>query len=376
MSEKIKVGITHGDINGVGYEIIARSLGHNDITDIYTPVIFGYPEFLGNAIQTAGIEDLSFKVISSTEKIENGRINLVKLHGPMPALQPGKITGESGHSAAEALEAAVDALKKGQIDVLVTAPISKEAIQNDKFLFPGHTEYLEDRLGNGEKALMILCDDKLRVALVSTHLPVADIASRITEENVENTVRMLEKSLRKDFGIHRPKIAVLSLNPHCGDGGLLGKEENEIIIPVIEKLREEGLLVFGPYASDGFFGNGSHNAFDGVLAMYHDQGLAPFKTIAGQKGVNFTAGLPYVRTSPDHGTAFDIAWKGEADETSMREAIYKAIDIFRNRKIYEEISRDPLKITPPERHEKVERHDKGFRLDQKSDNMELKPEEI
>ena len=375
MSQNIRVGITHGDVNGIGYEIILKALGHESMTELCTPVIFGYRELAERAKTFCESEDIKFHSIDKVKDAQTGKLNILELKGKLPELNPGNPTEASGKSAVESLEKAVTALKAGEIDVLVTAPISKMAVQDENFNFPGHTEYLEDRLGEGNNALMILCDDSLRVALVSTHVAVSEIASQVTEEKLEGTIRRLEKSLIEDFTIGRPRIAVLSLNPHCGDGGLLGKEEGEVIVPVIEKLRGEGKLVFGPYASDGFFGSGDYKAFDGVVAMYHDQGLGPFKTIAGSRGVNFTAGLPFVRTSPDHGTAFDIAWKGKADETSMREAIYKAIDIYRSRQNYKEISANPLKLYVPEKHERPERHEKGFNKgDAKSESVKFEEE--
>ncbi|MDE6085053.1 MAG: 4-hydroxythreonine-4-phosphate dehydrogenase PdxA, partial [Muribaculaceae bacterium] len=239
---------------------------------------------------------------------------------------------------------AVTDLKKGEIDVLVTAPINKKNIQGPHFDFPGHTEYLQHCSDDPDAdALMILFNDRLRIALVTTHLPIAEIAQAITVDSVSSKLKKFYQSLEKDFGLTHPRIAVLALNPHAGDGGVIGKEEEEVIIPAIEKARKEGVNCFGPYAADGFFGAEQYRSFDGVLAMYHDQGLAPFKTLAMDNGVNFTAGLPFVRTSPDHGTGYDIAGKGTASEVSMREAIYAAIDIFRNRQRYMRSHRNPLR---------------------------------
>jgi 4-hydroxythreonine-4-phosphate dehydrogenase len=254
--------------------------------------------------------------------------------------QPGK---QAGKAAFEALEAAVSDLKRGDIDVLVTAPINKDNIHSEEFNFPGHTEYLEASTGDGEKALMILCNDTMRVALVTTHVPLAKVAQAINKENIIQKLHTFNKSLMRDFGIQNPRIAVLALNPHSGDNGLLGNEEKDIIAPAIQEASDDHIMCFGPYAADGFFGNNQYRRFDGVLAMYHDQGLAPFKTIAMNEGVNVTAGLPIVRTSPDHGTGYDIAGKGVASEASMRHAIFTAIDIYRNRQRYDDMYRNPLK---------------------------------
>jgi 4-hydroxythreonine-4-phosphate dehydrogenase len=230
----------------------------------------------------------------------------------------------------------------GLYDVLVTPPINKATIQSPNFHFPGHTEYIETKVGNGNKALMILMNENLRVALVTTHLPIKDISKSITKEAIVEKAVIFQKSLKRDFRISNPRIAVLSLNPHAGDNGLLGSEEKEVIVPAIEELEKQGVQAFGPYAADGFFGSNTYDYFDGVLAMYHDQGLAPFKTIALDSGVNYTAGLPIIRTSPDHGTAYDIAGQGKADENSFRQAIYTAIDVFRNRQNYDEPRQNPL----------------------------------
>lgn len=358
MSQPIRVGITHGDINGVGYEVILKSLADETMTELCTPIIFGYHYIAEKCRRQLGLEELKLYKAANARAALDGRVSVVEVGQETPEVTPGMGTPTSGKAAVDALLMAVDALKNGDIDVLVTAPISKEAVQGDNFHFPGHTEFLEEKIGDGAKARMILFDDNVRVALVSTHLPVAKVAVAVTKESVEAAILSLNDSLKRDFGFERPRIAVLSLNPHAGDGGVLGNEEGEIIEPVIKEMREQGVLAFGPFAADGFFGLGDYRKFDGIVAMYHDQGLAPFKTIAGEHGVNFTAGLPYVRTSPDHGTAFGIAWKGEADETSMREAIYKAIDIFRRREIYAEAASNPLKKYVNERPDRGERQER------------------
>lgn len=363
MSQPIRVGITHGDINGVGYEVILKSLADDTMTDLCTPIIFGYHSIAEKLRRQLGIEELKIYKAPSAAAAQNGKVSIVEVGDEAPEVTPGEGTSASGKAAVDALNIAVEALKNGDIDVLVTAPISKEAVQGDSFKFPGHTEFLEDAIGDGAKARMILFDDNVRVALVSTHLPVSQVASAVTKESVEAAIRSLNDSLRRDFGFERPRIAVLSLNPHAGDGGVIGNEEKDIIEPVIKEMRDGGILAFGPFAADGFFGLGDYRKFDGVVAMYHDQGLAPFKVLAGERGVNFTAGLPYVRTSPDHGTAFGIAWKGEADETSMREAIYKAIDIYRRRENYAVANANPLKKYVNERPDKGERQDRFIRKD-------------
>lgn len=358
MERPVKVGITHGDINGISYEIILKAIGEEGITDLFTPVVFGISAIVEKAKEKFELPNFRLNIIENASQAKDGVINLVELKKKRPELHPGEVRKEAGESSVEALEIAVKSLKEGDIDVLVTAPISKEAVQSETFKFPGHTEFLTEILGDGEEAMMILCNDSLRVALLTKHVPITKIAEKITEESLEKAVEKFAVTLKKDFGIVRPTIAVLSLNPHAGDGGLLGTEEEEIIKPAISKLIQRGILAFGPFPADGFFGHGSYKKFDGVLAMYHDQGLAPFKTIATSGGVNFSANLPFVRTSPDHGTAFDIAWQNLADASSMRDAIYMAIDIYRRRKTFEESAANPLKKHVQERPEKGERHEK------------------
>ena len=362
MDRPVRVGITHGDINGVSYEVIFKTVAREGATDLYTPVVFAVPELARKAIEQFELLNVKLNLVDEAEQAQDGKVNIVALKSK-PELRPGEVTKEAGESAVEALELAVNALKEGEIDVLVTAPISKEAVQSDKFNFPGHTEFLTQRLGEGEEAMMILCEDNLRVALLTVHVPVTKISENITKENLEQAVEKFAHTLKQDFGIVRPTVAVLSLNPHAGDGGLLGHEEEEIIKPAIEELLQKGILAFGPYPADGFFGHDAYKKFDGILAMYHDQGLAPFKTIA-KNGVNFSASLPYVRTSPDHGTAFDIAWQGKADPESLREAIYMAIDIFRRRDTFMEASANPLK---KQVHEKPEKFNRGERMPFKND---------
>lgn len=342
--DKLRVGLTQGDTNGVGLEIILKAITPEGTTELYTPVLFANRKLVQSTLQALGEDNVRLQHVLSAADVADGRINVVNIGDAPVEPDYGISTRESGKAARRALETAVEALMAGDIDVLVTAPINKGAIQSDDFHFPGHTEFLESRLAEeDEKALMILFDDKMRVALLTTHLPVAKISDEVTAERIVDKIRRFDHSLRRDFGCDRPRIAVLSLNPHCGDGGLLGEEEQKEIIPAIATLQEDNILVFGPYAVDGFFGKGMWKEFDGIMAMYHDQGLAPFKSLATHGGVNFTSGLGYIRTSPDHGTAYDIAGQMIADPTSMREAIYKAIDIYRNRTRYDEASANPLK---------------------------------
>ena len=348
--KKIRVAITQGDTNGVGYEVILKVFQDSAILELCTPIIYGSPKIAAYHKKILNIET-PFNIINKAEDARDGRVNLLACHDDETKVELGQPTTEAGQAAFCALDRAMTDYRKGLYDVLVTAPINKATIQNPGFQFHGHTEYIETCLGEGKKALMILMNDVLRVALVTTHLPIKDIAKAITKEAIIEKATIFHQSLRRDFRISCPRIAVLSLNPHAGDNGLLGAEEKEIIQPAIEQLAENGIQAFGPYPADGFFGSGNFNYFDGVLAMYHDQGLAPFKTIALDNGVNYTAGLPIVRTSPDHGTAYDIAGQGKADENSLRQAIYTAIDVFRNRKNYDEPLQNPL---PKLFHEKRE----------------------
>ena len=339
----IRVGITQGDTNGIGYEVILKALQNQQMTELFTPVVYGSAKTASYHRKALELQPVSMNVIRNSTDIKDGVNNLVEVANEEVKVELGVSSEIAGRAAFDALERAVTDLKQGYIDVLVTAPINKKSIQSEQFTFPGHTEYLEASIGDGDKALMILFSDKIRVALVTTHVPVSRIGEYITKEAVLDKLFAFNRSLKSDFGIVRPRIAVLSLNPHAGDGGLLGKEEQEVIAPAIAEAVEKKVVAFGPYAADGFFGNEMYKHFDGVLAMYHDQGLAPFKTIAMESGVNFTAGLPYVRTSPDHGTGYDIAGKNEANEQSMREAIYAAIDIYRNRCNYAEMTQNPLR---------------------------------
>ena len=343
MSDKIKVGITHGDFNGIGYEVILKMIDDNRICELCTPIIYGSAKIAANYRKQLGLQGPAPVQIHQPSEAPDGQAAIINVIGEEAHVEPGHPSPEAGKAAFEALERAVSDLRAGKIDVLVTAPINKATIHSEFFTFPGHTEYLETSLGDGNKALMILFDDHLRVALVTTHLPLAQVPEAITKDAIVEKLEIFNDSLKKDFDIIKPRIAVLSLNPHAGENGMLGTEEKEVITPAIEEAYSRKIMAFGPYAADGFFGSGQYTHFDGVLAMYHDQGLAPFKTIAMDDGVNFTAGLPYVRTSPDHGTGYDIAGKNQASEASLRSAIFKAIDIFRNRMRFYEMNAHPLR---------------------------------
>lgn len=336
---KFKIGITQGDTNGIGWEIILKALADPRMTELFTPVVYGSPKAAAYYRNTvAEIEAFSFNPVASVAEARRGKANLVAC-GETADIAPGKPTPEAGRAAVEALCAAMRDLKAGHLDALVTAPFDKETVQADDFRYTGHTEYLAAEL-EGE-AMMILCSDVLRVGLVTKHIPVSEIARNITKERIVRDLNTLRRALIEDFGIVEPRIAVMALNPHAGDGGLLGREEQEIIRPAIVEAFSKGVLAFGPFAADGLFAGGGYAKYDGILAMYHDQGLAPFKSLSPD-GVNFTAGLSAVRTSPDHGTAFDIAGKDKADPQSMRNAIYAAIDIAEHRRAWAEWTRNPL----------------------------------
>lgn len=344
MSEKnkIRVGITQGDINGIGYEIIFKTFSTPEMFEICTPVVYGSPKAAAYHRKALEIET-PYNAVENFDEVQDGKLNIINCNDDELRIELGATTQESGKAAFEALERAIKDYKEGKIDVLVTAPINKSTIQNENFHFPGHTEYLQERCGGEQKSLMLLCSGEFRVAVATSHLPLRAVADAITPELLEEKITILNRSLVEDFNIDAPKIAVLSLNPHAGDNGLLGNEEIETIFPTIHKLNDGGIYCYGPFAADGFMGSGKWNNFDAVLAMYHDQGLAPLKALGMNDGVNFTAGLPIIRTSPAHGVAYDIAGKGVADENSFRQAIYAAIDIYRNRRMYHEARRNPLK---------------------------------
>ncbi len=341
-NNKIRIGITQGDINGVGYEVILKTFANPTMFELCTPIIYGSPKVA--AYHRKAFElPTNFSIVNSASDAQEGRLSIVNCSNDEVKVEFAKADPESGKAALAALEKAVQEYKEGLIDVIVTAPINKHTIQSEEFSFPGHTEYIEEKLGESQKALMILMKGDFRVALVTGHMPVSQIASHITKEAITEKIAIFHESLKRDFGISSPRIAVLSLNPHAGDSGLLGKEEEEVIAPAMQEMIEKGIQCFGPYPADGFMGSDNYTHFDGILAMYHDQGLAPFKALAMDEGVNFTAGLPVVRTSPAHGTAYDIAGKGVATEDSFRQAVYVAIDVYRNRCRDKYARRNPLR---------------------------------
>lgn len=347
---KLKVGITQGDINGIGYEVIIKTLIDNRILDFCTPIVYGSSKIAAFHRKTLGIDDFNLNVINSAADANPRRANIINCVDDEVKVDLSKSTPEAGKSAFMALERATDDLKEGLIDVLVTAPINKKNIQSDAFHFPGHTEFLEQKFASGTHGLMLSVCDVMRVAILTGHLPLRDVYRYINVDNIVEKLEIFNQSLKSDFGVMRPRIAVLGLNPHAGDNGLLGTEEQDAIIPAIKKANENGILAFGPYPPDGFFGAGSFKSFDGVLAMYHDQGLVPFKALSMEQGVNFTAGLPVIRTSPDHGTAYDKAGIGKASPDSFRQALYLACDIYENRIRFEEASKNPLKKQKEDRN--------------------------
>lgn len=340
-NKKIRIGITHGDINGIGYEVILKMLDDSRMLELCTPVIYGSAKIASFYRKALGLQQQPLNQIKDADEARNAAVNIINVVDEDCKVEPGQGTKESGAAAFAALERAVTDVRSGKIDAIVTAPINKDNIQSELFTFPGHTEYLEASVGG--EALMVLFNCDIRVALVTTHLPVRKIPENITADRIVEKLKIFSASLSSDFAIVHPRIAVLALNPHAGENGLLGAEEQEVIIPAIKTAQEQNVECYGPYAADGFFGSGQFKHFDGVLAMYHDQGLAPFKTLAMDSGVNFTAGLPIVRTSPDHGTGYDIAGQGIASEQSMREALYAAIDIARNRARHADMTANPLR---------------------------------
>ncbi len=328
--DKPRIGITLGDINGVGPEVVIKSLCDNRILSMITPVIYGSGKVLSFYKKQLNIEEFSYNQVRNRGQYTPKQINVVSVWDENLEANPGKASKESGRAALQALQQAATDLKDGLLDALVTGPIDKSTIHSDEFPFRGHTEFLAEFFSTKDH-LMLLTSDTLRVGLVTEHVAISQVASLITRERVEAKYKALESSLKKDFGIVKPKIAILGLNPHAGDNGLIGEEDEKILKPLINDLKNQGKVVNGPLPADGFFAAGGYLKYDGILAMYHDQGLAPFKTIAFDSGVNYTAGLPVVRTSPDHGTAYAIAGKNQADEKSMRQAIYTALNILKNR---------------------------------------------
>ena len=339
---KIRVGITHGDINGIGYEVIIKALADNRILEMCTPIVYGSSKVAAYYRKAMDSEIFTFNTITTAKEANSKRSNIINCVSEEIRVEMGKSTKVAGESALAALEAAVRDLKAGDIDVIVTAPINKENIQSENFKFPGHTEYFAKAFDT-KNYLMLMVSDVLKVGVVTGHIPISKVAESITIESILSNLRVLHKTLLEDFSIRKPRIAVLGLNPHDGDSGIIGTEEDTIIIPAIKKANDEGIIALGPYPADGFFGAGDFAKFDATLAMYHDQGLIPFKSMSFDSGVNYTAGLPIIRTSPGHGTAYDIAGANTASEESFRNALYLAIDLCENRRQYTELAKNPLK---------------------------------
>lgn len=330
IAQKPRIGITLGDLNGVGPEVIIKALSDSRIAAMATPVIYGSSRVIAFYKKLYNIEEFNYSQVKTKGQFAQKSINVVNVWEDAIEITPGKASKEAGRASFLALKQACEELKEGLLDALVTAPIDKSSIQHDEFQFKGHTGYLNHFFGSKD-SLMFMVSDALRVGLVTEHVALKDVAAAITKEGIESKLRIMEQSLKKDFGIGKPRIAVLGLNPHAGDGGLMGTEDDAIVKPVVQDNRNKGKLIFGPFPADGFFGSAHHLKYDGILAMYHDQGLVPFKSIAFENGVNYTAGLPVVRTSPDHGTGYSIAGKNQANESSLREAIYRACDILKYR---------------------------------------------
>ena len=341
----IKIGISQGDSNGIGYEVILKAFSDTRLLELCTPILYGSQKIASFYTKMQGSEEttpVEINVIHDAQKAVGGKFNLIRCVDDSVPITPGQSTEAGGKAALMSLDAVTADLKKGAIDALLTAPINKHNIQSDNFKFAGHTEYLEKHFGNDGNSLMILLNDRIRVALVTGHIPVSEITQHLTTAGILEKLKVFNKSLREDFDVLRPRIAVLAMNPHAGDNGLLGEEEVSVIKPAIEEAGKNGIQAFGPYPADGFFGSQTFTSFDGILAMYHDQGLAPFKALAMDDGVNFTAGLSVIRTSPAHGTAYDIAGKNIASENSFRQALYTLIDVYRSRKRHHAAMVNPL----------------------------------
>lgn len=357
---KIRVGITHGDFNGIGYEIILKTLEDDRCVELFTPVLYASTQALSYYRKGLGINlNLRYNIVKSAAEAVDGELNIVEVNtdGSELTVMHGQQSAHAGRLAERAIYDVREDLLSGAIDVVVTAPINKEVMGQNGFPFIGHTQFFAEPFRDKAQPMMLFATDNMRVALLTIHMPLAEVARSITKQGVKDAIAALEMTLQQDFAIEKPRIAVMGLNPHAGEKGLLGREELEVICPAINESWEEGKFAFGPFPADGFWGSGNYKQFDAVLAMYHDQGLLPFKLLAMEEGVNITCGLPIIRTSPDHGTAYDIAGKGIANESSLRNAIYRAIDIYRNRKRYKEATSNPLE----KRY--VEKGKDNFRLD-------------
>ena len=339
--EKMRIGITVGDINGIGLEVILKTISHKNITDVCTPVVYGSTKIVSYHKNIVGIDDFKFQSLRDAQRIHTDKINIINCWQDNVNITLGKVSEMGGKYAMMSLERAISDLENGLIDAVVTAPINKQAMDMAGFKYPGHTEYFMDTFGAKENLMFMITED-LKVGLVTNHVPVTKVGELITKGRILKKLRIMNETLKMDFGIERPSIAVLGLNPHAGDGGVIGKEEETIIRPAIIEAKKKGILAFGPYAADSFFGTPNYKKYDAILAMYHDQGFITFKALSFGRGVNYTAGLPIVRTSPDHGTGFDIVGQNKADPTSFRYAIYAAVDIARNRKDYIEMHENPI----------------------------------
>lgn len=363
MSKDIKrpiVGITQGDSNGIGYEVIIKSLSDERVLDQFTPIVYGSRKLFDFYLKTIHeIDSLPLVTITSAEQAQPRKINVLNCLSDSTYAEPGGPGEEAAKSAIISIERAVEDIKNGLVDTLVTSPINKKSMSAQGFPFPGHTEYLIDSFGVDD-AEMLMVSDRIKLAVVTGHIPLREVADSISEEKILRKLRLLKESLELDFSVDNPKIGVLSLNPHSGDGGLLGSEEQDIIIPALRRASEDGIQAYGPFSPDGYFGLGHYQKFDATLAMYHDQGLSPFKTIAFSDGVNFTAGLPIVRTSPDHGTAYEMAGRDLADPSSMRSAIYTSIDILRRRMANQALREDKMIDRTPAYEERQSRSDRNI----------------
>lgn len=344
------IGITIGDFNGIGPEVIMKTLRDSRILQFCVPVIYGSSKVFNYQRKQLNIRGFKVQIIDHIDQVQTKAVNLINSLDDTVLVNFGEATKESGRSAYASIKAATEDAVQGKLDAIVTAPIQKKNIQNSEFEFPGHTEFFTSAFG-ADEALMFLVSDLMKTGVATGHIPVKEVSNTITLELILRKLRLMNQSLKQDFGVRKPKIAVLGLNPHAGEEGLLGMEEQEVITPAIETAKEENILALGPFPADGFFATRAYSGFDSVLAMYHDQGLIPFKALAFEKGVNFTAGLPTVRTSPDHGTAFSIAGKGVADESSFREALYCAIDVLKNRQEWQELNENPLPIRTDKQRE-------------------------
>lgn len=350
---KPNIGITVGDINGISLEVILKSLNHPDIVKMCTPVIYGSSKVVAYHKNIIEAEDFSFFNVKSTDRLKWDRVNVYNCWEDTVNINLGKLSEDGGKYARLSLLQAANDLNQGYIDAVVTGPINKKAMQMAGFKYPGHTEFFTDQAG-AKTSLMVMSHDDIKVALVTNHVPIAELPDAISKKVIRTKLELFNKTLKEDFGIQKPVIAVLGLNPHAGDNGVIGEEENTLITPVIEEAKKNGMMVMGPFAADGFFGSGQYRKVDGVLAMFHDQGLVPFKLLAFGEGVNCTAGLPFVRTSPDHGTAYDRAGKNMSDPSSFRKALFTAIDIVNNRRNYKEMHSDPLRAKADLKDEEVQ----------------------